>query len=216
MWKKFLWPWSFITLGIIIVGAADWPARAATQQEVMGQARAVQATVLGAMTILSDTGTLSGSSDARETSLLTGSVPAVLTGEALHAATIGYPDQVDSEASLGGLGLTVSGTGISADFVMARAQAVSGGVATGLTNIDGLRIGGVPIFPTGGPNQTLSFGLLTVVLNEQIPSPGGITVNALHIRTIDGLTDVVIGSAKASVGSMTGSSSPVPPLPPLL
>ena len=55
------------------------------------------------------------------------------------------------------------------------------------------------MFPTGAPNQTLSLGVLSVVLNEQIPSAGGIIVNALHVRTLDGLTDVVIGSAKAGI-----------------
>lgn len=193
MTQKMLFGFSWL-LAVML----GWPAVGGAQT-VTGQARTVQATVLGAMTILSDTGTLSGSSDARETSLLTGSVPSLLTGEALHATTIGYPDQVDSEASLAALGMTVAGTGISADLVMARATSILGGAGAGLTNIGGLRIGGAPIFPTGAPNQTLSFGLLTVVLNEQIPSPGGITVNALHVRTLDGLTDVVIASAKAGL-----------------
>jgi len=179
-----------------------WPGTSEAQT-VTGQASAVQATVLGLLgattTTLADTGTLGGTSDARDASLLTGSLPSLLTGEALHATTIGYPDEVDSEASLGSLAMTVAGTGISADFVMARAMSVLGGAGTGLTNIDALSIGGVPIFPTGDPNQTISLGVLSVVLNEQIPSAGGITVNAMHVRTIDGLTDVIIGSAKAGI-----------------
>jgi len=179
-----------------------WPGTSEAQT-VTGQASAVQATVLGLLgattTTLADTGTLGGTSDARDASLLTGSLPSLLTGEALHATTIGYPDEVDSEASLGSLAMTVAGTGISADFVMARALSVLGGAGTGLTNIDGLSIGGVPIIPTGDPNQTISLGVLSVVLNEQIPSAGGITVNAMHVRTIDGLTDVIIGSAKAGI-----------------
>jgi hypothetical protein len=40
---------------------------------------------------------------------------------------------------------------------------------------------------------------LSVILNEQTQSAGGIIVNALHVRTLDGLTDVVVGSAKAGM-----------------
>jgi hypothetical protein len=148
---------------------------------------------------LADTGTLGGTTDAREASQITGSVPSLLTGEALHATTIGWPDQVASEASLGNLNLTIAGSGISADLVMARARAGLGSAGTGLTNIARLTIGGVPVFPTGSPNQALSLGGLTIVLNEQMPLAGGIVVNALHVRTLDGLTDVVIGSAKAAI-----------------
>ncbi len=194
--------WKLLMLAGAMVVLLAWPGTSEAQT-VTGQASAVQATVLGLLgattTTLADTGTLGGTSDARDASLLTGSLPSLLTGEVLHATTIGYPNEVDSEASLGSLAMTIAGTGISADFVMARALSVLGGAGTGLTNIDGLSIGGVPIIPTGDPNQTISLGVLSVVLNEQIPSAGGITVNAMHVRTIDGLTDVIIGSAKAGI-----------------
>jgi len=201
--------WKLLMLAGALVSLLACPGPSEAQT-VTGQASAVQATVLGVLglgttTALSDTGTLGGTSDAREASLVTGTVPSLLTGEALHAVTIGWPDQVASEASLGSLAMTVAGTGISADFVMARALSVLGSAGTGLTNIAGLTIGGVPVFPTGAPNQTLSLGVLSVVLNEQILSAGGIIVNALHVRTLDGLTDVVIGSAKAAITSSTGS-----------
>ena len=201
--------WKLLMLAGALVSLLACPGPSEAQT-VTGQASAVQATVLGVLglgttTALSDTGTLGGTSDAREASFVTGTVPSLLTGEALHAVTIGWPDQVASEASLGSLAMTVAGTGISADFVMARALSVLGSAGTGLTNIAGLTIGGVPVFPTGAPNQTLSLGVLSVVLNEQIPSAGGIIVNALHVRTLDGLNDVVIGSAKAAITSSTGS-----------
>lgn len=198
MVQKVLMRWSLVTVGLLFVGQLVWPA-AGVAQDVSGQASAVRATALGMTTVLSDTGTLSGPTDAREASNLLGSVPLLLSGEALHAATIGYLDQVDSEASLGSLAMSVAGIGISADFIMARAFAVLGAGGTGLTNIGGLRIGGVPVYPTGAPNQTISLGVLSVVLNEQIPSADGITVNAMHVRTLDGLTDIVIGSAKAGI-----------------
>jgi len=210
---------SAVFVSLLFVAPLVWPA-SGEAQEVSGQASAVRATVLGMTTVLSDTGMLSDSSDAREASQLTGGVSSLLTGEALHATAIGYPDAVDSEASLGNLNLTVAGYDIGADLVMARAFAVSNASGTGLTDIDGLTIGGVPVSATGEPNQTISQGVLTVVLNEQIPSPDGITVNALHVKTADGATDIVIGSAQAGVSSATGSAStgstsPVSPLPSL-
>jgi hypothetical protein len=207
--------WTLLMLAGAVVSLLAWPGTS-DAQTVTGQASAVRASVLGTMTTLADSGTLGGTSDARDASGLTGSIPSLLSGEALHATTIGYPDEVDSEASLTNLAMTVAGTGISADFVMSRAFAVLGGSSTGLTDIAGLSIAGVPVFPSGDLNQTLSFGVLSVVLNEQIPSADGLTVNALHVRTIDGLTDVVIGSATAGVsssGSDSGGGGILPPLP---
>jgi hypothetical protein len=194
---KILSRWVLIGAGLFLIGLLGWPA-ISSAQDVIGQASAVRATALGRTTILSDTGTLNGSTDAREASNLLGSVPLVLSGEALHATTIGYPDQVDSEASLGSLAMAVGGNGISADFVMARATSVLNGTDSYLTNIGGLRINGVYIYPSGAPNQTILIPGGRVVINEQISSAGATVVNALHV-IINGVADVVIASAKAGV-----------------
>ena len=146
--------------------------------------------------MLADTGTLGGAGDAREASLLTGSVGSVLGAEVLNAVTIGWPDQVTSTASLAGLGMTVGGTGISADFVMATATALVGAAGGGNSVISNLSINGVPIPVSGQPNQTLPIPGGQVVINEQIVSPAGTTVNALH-ATVVGVADVVIASATA-------------------
>src|SRR2546428_7198934 len=119
--------WKLLMLAGVLVSLLAWPGTSEAQT-VTGQASAVQATVfnalgLGTTTALSQSVTLSGTRDAREASLVTGSVPSLLTGEALHAVTIGWPDQVASEASPGILALTVRGTGISADSAMGVALA---------------------------------------------------------------------------------------------
>ncbi|TLY34103.1 MAG: hypothetical protein E6K57_02020 [Nitrospirae bacterium] len=194
--------WKLLMLTGVLVSLLAWPG-SSEAQTVTGQASAVQATVFGALglgttTALSDTGTLGGTRDAREASLVTGAVPSLLTGEALHAVTIGWPDQVASEASLGSLALTVAGTGISADSVMARALAVLGSAGTGRTDITGLSINGIPILPTGSPNQTIAIPGGRVVIDEQISSVGASVVNALHV-VVDGVADVVIASAKAGI-----------------
>src|SRR5690349_14253038 len=154
-------------------------------------------TLLGATTVLGSTGTLvAGTSDALQASSATGGVPNLLTGEALHAVTIGYPDQIDSEASLAALALNVAGTSIGADFVMSRATAVAGG-AIGGSNIYGLSINGTPIPVTGAPYQTISIPGGSVVLHEQQTMPDGtIDVNALH-AIVSGVADVAVASATA-------------------
>ena len=176
--------------------------RAGAAQTVAGNARGAWISTVGpfggSTTVLADTGRLAGIDDARDASRVTASVPAVLSGEALHAVTVGWPDQVASEASLANLGLTVGGIGISADFVMARALAVLGGGISGSSIISNLSIGGVRIEVTGEPNQTVAIPGGQVVINEQTVSADGSTVNALHAR-VSGVSDVVIASATAGI-----------------
>src|SRR5438309_1249516 len=93
--------WKLLMLAGILVSLLGW-AGTSEAQTVAGQARAVEATVLGMTTALADTGTLGGTSDAREASQLTGSVPSLLTGEALHVRTLdGLTDVVIGSAKAG-------------------------------------------------------------------------------------------------------------------
>ena len=205
--------WKVIGVAGALAGLVAWPGTGQAQLDLggvtqtitsttstlTGQASAVTAVVLGTVTSLADSGTLVDAADPLGTGQPLGSIPDLLSAEALHAATMGWTDQVASEASLGNLVMSVGGMGVSADVIVSRALAVSGAVPTGLSNIEGLTIGGVPVSPSGIPNEAVSIAGLSVVLNEQIQSASGIVVNALHIRTLDGLTDVVIGAAKAGI-----------------
>jgi hypothetical protein len=148
--------------------------------------------------VLADTGALAGTDNARDATLQTGSVPSVLSGEVLHAVTIGWPDQVASEASLANLDMTVGETGISADFLTASALAVSGAAGSGSSLIGNLRINGAPVWVSGLPNQMIWIPGGEVVLNEQTVSATRTTVNALH-ATVFGVADVVIASATAGI-----------------
>jgi uncharacterized Zn-binding protein involved in type VI secretion len=154
--------------------------------------------VLGTTTTLAATGALvGGTSNALQASEVVGDIPSMLTAEVLHAVTIGWPDQVASEASLAALELNVAGFNVGADFVMARALAVFGAAGVGITRIDNLSINGLPIAVTGDPNQTIAVPGGVVVINEQHVSADGTTVvNALH-ATISGVADVVVASATA-------------------
>ncbi len=168
----------------------------------LGDAKVVQATTFGLFggttTTLATTGALGGAGDALEATQVTATIPGLMGGEVLNAVTIGWPDQVVSEAALASLGLTVAGTGISADFVMATATAVLGAAGSGSSLIDNLSIGGVSIDVTGEANQTILIPGGQVVINEQTVSAAGTTVNALH-ATVSGVVDVVIGSATAGI-----------------
>ena len=208
--------WKLIGVAGALAALAAWPGIGQAQlglpgipplpgggssgtQTLTGQASAVTAVVLGTVTSLADSGTLVDAADPLGTGQPLGSIPGLLSAEALHAATMGWSDQVASEASLGNLSMTVAGIGITATTIISRALAVSGGAPVGLSNIEGLTIGGVSVSPTGLPNQAVSVAGLNVVLNEQVQSASGIVVNALHVTDPLGLTDVVIGAAKAGI-----------------
>jgi hypothetical protein len=194
-------PWSLTFVVIIGTAISSLPDGALA---FTGHAKAVQASVGGTLTALADTGPLGGPGgaifpqlDARERSLLQGTIPSLLTGDVLHATTIGWADRVASEASLRNLVLSVAGNRITADFVLARAKALTGSTGGGTSEVDGLRINGLPIHPTGAPNQQIDLAGGRVLINEQVISPSGTIVNALHI-IVDGVADVVIASANAS------------------
>ncbi len=187
----------------VLGGLWGWPAVSSAQLlpplPVPAPIPGPVGTLLGVTTVLGGTGTLvAGTSGVLQASDTTGGVPSLLTGEVVHAVTIGYPDQIDSEASLAALALNVAGTSIGADFVMSRASAVAGG-AVGGSNIDGLSINGAPVPVTGDPNQTIGIPGGLVVLNEQQTLPDGtLVVNALH-AIVSGVADVAVASATAGL-----------------
>lgn len=196
--------------GLVVAGMLILPALASAQ-EISGNAKAVQATVLGVTSVLADTGTLNSEDDARGASLLDGTISSLGAAESLHATTISSiygwdsADSVASEASLGNLDLGIAGNTINADFVSARALAPVGGSSVGTTSIDGLTINGMPVDVTGAPNQTVSLVGGRIVINEQqTTATGDMVVNALHI-IVDGIADVAIASATA--GADSGSLS---------
>ena len=188
----------FLTTVATVAAAALTVPAAAIAQTVTGQARAVQAASPLGTTTLADTGTLGSSLDSRDATLATGGIPSVLTGEALRAVTVGWADQVASESSVSNVSLTVGGTGISANLALARVLATTNAPAKAASSIGDLSVNGVPIEVTGEANQAVAIPGGRIVINEQITSLTGTTVNALHV-TVRGLADVVIASATAGI-----------------
>jgi hypothetical protein len=201
-----------LLMAVLSILLLSWPKTAGAACSTFGgRATVVQANVLGMVpVVLSDTGNLDSTGGAKDASLLNASVPALLSGEVLHATAIGEGSHSQSEASVANLNLIVAGNTIGADFVMARANAHcgSGGTtASGSAEIDRLVVNGQNIIVTGLPNQTLSLpGGGLIILNEQTGSvdpSASITVNALHV-TVPGVTDAVIASASGTVGPLIG------------
>ena len=181
--------------GLPILGGGGGDAQTA----VNGQAAAVSATVLGITTSLADSGSVSDPSQPVGTGLSLGSIGGLLSAEGLHAAAMAWTDQVASQASLGNLSMSVAGIGITAAFLGSEALAVAGAAGSGGSAIEGLSIGGVAVSPTGLPNQVVSLPGLSVILNEQTQTAGGIVVNALRVRTLDGLTDIALATSRAGI-----------------
>src|SRR5712692_2048210 len=180
------------------------PTTTTTSPTVLGSASAAQATVLGILgtgttTVLASTGTLGGTNDARDASMDTGSIPSTLNAETLSTDTISWVDEVDSEASLTNLNMTVAGIGITADSVMAQASQVLGAAGSGSSAFSNLSINGTPINVTGAPNQAIWIPGGQVIINEQtVSSTGTAVVNAIHVA-VTGVADVVITSATAGI-----------------
>jgi len=199
MHEKRIYLSVYVAITFMLGGLLVWLTAVGAQTvNVTGQARAVGANLQGTSTFLADTGTLAGPNDERDASLETTSIPSLLSGEVLSAAKVGWPDEVDSEASLANLSLTVGGNGIAADFVMAQASATLSAKSSGSSIIDGLSINGSAVAVTGAPNQKVTFPGGFVIINEQYGTANLITVNALRIH-VPGTGDVVIGSATAGI-----------------
>lgn len=196
-------------LDAIVISAllvtASLPGVAAA--DVSGEAAAVRATILGSTASIADTGTLGGTTDAREASALSGNALSAISAEVPHATTVGASDgSVRSEASLGKLSISVAGNTIGSDFVMSRASAPANGTPVGSSQFDGLTVNGMPISVTGEPNQTLWLAGGKLVINEQTTSSGATVVNALHL-VVYGVADVVVASSRA--GADAAGSSPL-------
>ncbi len=203
-----------LILGMLLPGFLLGPttgAALAQQSDAVqfsGQATVLRATVLGITTTVSDTGPLPSSGGAVQKSLLSASVPGILTADVFHATAVGQGKQSSAEAAVADATLTAAGHTISASFLAAQATATctpSGPSVSGNSEIAELVIDGQPITLSGAPNQTIPLPAPAggeIIINEQDSSvsgnSGSMTVNALHI-TVPGVADVVVSSAHADI-----------------
>src|SRR5713226_7747300 len=119
--------WSRVVLSSVLTALLVWPPGllAWTQPAVAfsGQATVLRATVLGITTTVSDTGPLPSSGGAVQKSLLSASVPGILTADVFHATAVGQGKQSSAEAAVADATLTAAGHTISASFLAAQATA---------------------------------------------------------------------------------------------
>jgi len=193
----------------LLGGSVTGPALAADPIAYNGRAFAVSVNVSGQTTVLADSGELPSSGGNLEASSLTGLAPA-LTGDTLHASTIGQGDRTRSEASMGSLVVTAGLVTVSADLAMSRATATRHGsqvLLSGTSHVTGLAINGLPVLVTGQPNQSIPLPEGQLIINEQTTSTAGamksITVKAVHLTVGD--VDAVVGSSRA--GATNGAAS---------
>ena len=214
------------TVIAVLVACLGWsvvPGRAEALS-FGGQATGVQVFVPATgLTIKAASGQLPPSGGEVDASLLSGDIPGSATGGVvalaagtLHSVVVGL-DETNAEAAMESVSLTVSGNGISSDFLMARSNANCGPAIAGSSQLQNLVINGQPITVTGNPNQTVSLPNGTATINEQTPAVAGSTaelkVVALHVITIDAITgqvlaDVQLAIADAMIDCQPGSGPP--------
>jgi len=194
-----------------------------TSQRLTGRAYGLTATAtLAGIPLINiaptpDTGAISTTSSSTTSTpcRATLSVGLLLNSVRAHAlcanvTTVAFPGK--STASASAADATVSGLlgipVIAATVVKSTSTTTCGG-SSGTTTIASLTVGGaaVTLPPTIAPNTTINVGVVSLVLNEQIPFHGpddGLTVNAIHAKVnVLGLatTNVVIASSESDIGN---------------
>src|SRR5437016_6877745 len=168
-----------IAVLVASLGFSIWPSRAQAVSSFGGLATGVQVFVPATgLTIKAASGQLPPTGGEVDASLLSGDIPGSATGGAvalsagtLHSVVVGL-DETDAEASLANVSLTISGNGITTDFMMARSNTSCGPgpAVTGSSELANLVINGQAITVTGNPNQTVALPNGTVIINQQMPS----------------------------------------------
>ncbi|MEO5873965.1 MAG: ice-binding family protein [Streptosporangiaceae bacterium] len=159
-----------------------------------------------------DTGHISTTSSSTTPTPCVATLTGLVSAHALCAsvATVATPASSTVHASAADAGVNLTGIPVVTARVVSSSSATTCAGSTGSTTIDFLKVGSTVVIaqPTPvAPNTTLTVGVLTLMLNEQIPfsSPdNGLTVNAVHLKVNTvGLAkvDVVIASSESDIGN---------------
>src|SRR5256885_15635940 len=224
MRSKWSWRTMLVAVLVALLGSVILPVPAHAVTTLGGEATGVW--VFGPATgliIKVTTGQTPASGGEVEASLLSGDIPSGATGGnvalstgTLHSVGVGL-DDTDAIASQANVNLTVSGNGITSDFLTAwsNASCAAGPMVLGGMTVENLVINGQPIFVTGAPNQTVSLPNGTAVINEQTSSivgtTGELSVTALHVTTRDTLTGQLLAEVKLGIGDAQIDCAPGSP-----
>lgn len=208
----------FTIFTILFVSAAF--AATASAQTYSGEAAAAKVTLDTSLTNALTTGVLATgpiAADGANTTLTSVGVSvaggAVSVGDSTVSSSAGNPggnvNSSQSSASVNTLRISLLSIPISADVIQSNSSCTCGGaVCSGSSTITNLVVAGNPVVVSGLPNQTVDITVagvanVHIIINEQIISPGAITVNALHI-TITALTtlvetDIIVAQAHSGI-----------------
>ena len=224
MRSKWSWRTMLVAVLVALLGSVILPSPAHAVTTFGGEATGVWVFVPATGLIIKvTTGQIPASGGEVEASLLSGDIPSGATGGnvalstgTLHSVGVGL-DDTDAIASQANVNLTVSGNGITSDFLTAwsNASCAAGPMVLGGMTVENLVINGQPIFVTGAPNQTVSLPNGTAVINEQTSSIVGTTaelsVTALHVTTRDTLTGALLAEVKLAIGDAQIDCAPGSP-----
>lgn len=200
-----------VAIATLIIGAGFIDVNAQTYS---GQATAVRSTVNTPLlpvltTAVADSGRLPSAGGNVTLASTAVNIPNVLSVGDSTISTNGSAGVTTSSANVNLLNVGVLSNTVTATVIGSTAQAsCPAGTASGNATITNLQINGLPVSVSGSPNQTITIFLLgnqvgQLIINEQIVTPGGITVNALHLRLTDPLdlteTNVIVASSHAGI-----------------
>jgi hypothetical protein len=181
-----------------------------------GQAFALSTSGLVPIAPAPDTGAVSTAAAGATTTPCLASLGVLGIGASVlcpNVRTVVTPTQQSTAtASVAAVGINVLGLpaislGAAQATSITNCAGSSGTATVARLTIAGTVINLVGVVVSGGiqppPNTTILQGLVTVVLNEQIPGPGELTVNAAHVKILDALgnlgLDVIVSSAKSDI-----------------
>ena len=212
---------SFAVTALVLVAACDSPTaptQSATPQTVPSEASpilgllngllpskykvgvhavALSANVLGIAAKAGEAGPTGPGGGIESNSALTITIPKTLWTSVLNGEVWANQFHSYAASSVDELKLDLLGINIYATVLAAKSGAGCGGdLPWGNSTIAQLYINGKAIDITGKPNQTISLGLVKIVINEQQPFYNGLRVRALHVVAL-GVADVIVAEAAA-------------------
>jgi hypothetical protein len=161
-----------------------------------------------------DTGPVSTTSSSSTSTPCVATLTGVLTVTAhllcANVTTTAVPSRSVATASVADASVAIAGIPTITLTTVASSSTTTCAGSTGTTTIAFLKVGGTVVIgqPTQvAPNTTVTVGVVSLVLNEQIPfttPDAGLTVNAVHLK-VNALglakTNVVIASSESDIGN---------------
>jgi hypothetical protein len=190
----------------------------ATPQTLTGRAFGLtaSATLLGIPLVsvapTPDTGPISTTASSTTSTPCVASLSGLVGADALCASvtTTAFPGRSTASASVADATVGIAGIPVVTLGAVQSSSTTTCAGSTGSVTIAALTVGGTVVIahPTAiAPNTAVNVGVVSLVLNEQVPVGGpdrGLTVNAVHL-TVNTLglaqTNVIVASSESDIGN---------------